>query len=111
MSKIQSGKIPVMERTLVKKSEAEWNTYRTRFLVRARRLSRPMAFVDALGREHRGRRGDYLMESSEGLLRIAPRKFFEHAYVPIETLRLDIGMLAAARGEKNRGTTRGPFLG
>lgn len=62
---------------------ADWQVYRTRFLVRARRLTEPMAFIDALGREHCGRPGDYLVESSDGLRRIAPREIFEDIYVPM----------------------------
>jgi hypothetical protein len=61
-----------------------WNTYPTRFLVRARQLSEPLAFTDPLGREHRGRPGDYLVQSSEGLLRFAPREIFEDVYVAME---------------------------
>ena len=61
-----------------------WNTYRTRFLVRAQQLTEPLAFTDSLGREHHGRPGDYLVQSSEGLLRIAPREIFEDVYVVME---------------------------
>ena len=61
-----------------------WNTYRTRFLVRAKQLTEPLAFTDPLGREHHGRPGDYLVQSSEGLLRIAPREIFEDVYVVME---------------------------
>jgi hypothetical protein len=57
-----------------------WNTYRTRFLVQARQLTDPLTFTDALGREHHGNPGDYLVQSSEGL-RIAPREIFEDVYV------------------------------
>ena len=60
-----------------------WNTYRTRFLVRAKQLTEPLTFTDPLGREHRGSPGDYLVRSSEGLLRIAPREIFEDVYVPL----------------------------
>ncbi|HZP17680.1 MAG TPA: hypothetical protein VFB00_06935 [Terriglobales bacterium] len=62
----------------------DWNVYRTRFLVRAKRLTQPLAFTDPLGREHRGQPGDYLVQSSEGLLRIAPKEIFEDVYVPLE---------------------------
>jgi len=62
-------------------SDDNWNVYRTRFLVRARQLTEPMTFTDPLGREHRGRPGDYLVQSSEGLLRVAPREIFEDVYV------------------------------
>ena len=59
----------------------EWKVYRTRFLIRARQLTEPLMFVDALGREHCGAAGDYLLETSDGLRRIAPREFFEDVYV------------------------------
>jgi len=62
------------------KSE-EWKTYRTRFLVKARRLSSNLSFIDSLGRQHSGRKGDYLVESSEGVISIAPRQIFEDIYV------------------------------
>jgi hypothetical protein len=61
----------------------EWNTYRTRFLVKARQLSSNLSFTDVLDRQHSGRKGDYLVESSDGVLRIAPRQIFEDIYVPI----------------------------
>jgi hypothetical protein len=60
------------------------NIYRTRFLVRAKQLTEPLAFTDRLGREHHGRPGDYLVQSSEGVLRIAPREIFEDVYVIME---------------------------
>jgi hypothetical protein len=59
----------------------QWKTYRTRFLVKARRLSSNLTFVDSLGRQHSGRKGDYLVESSEGVISIAPRRIFEDIYV------------------------------
>ena len=62
----------------------DWHTYRTRFLVRAKQLTEPLAFTDSLNREHHGRPGDYLVRSSEGLLRIAPREIFEDVYVPMD---------------------------
>jgi hypothetical protein len=62
----------------------DWNIYRTRFLVRARQLTQPLAFIDPLGREQRGSPGDYLVQSSEGLLRIAPREIFEDVYVLLQ---------------------------
>jgi hypothetical protein len=67
----------------VRKAESEWQVYRTRFLIRARQLTGPLEFRDALGREHRGQRGDYLVESSDGTQRIAPREIFEDVYVPM----------------------------
>ena len=63
------------------KAASPWQVYRTRFLVRARRLTRPLVFVDALGREHRGEKDDYLVKSAEGARSIAPRKIFEDIYV------------------------------
>jgi hypothetical protein len=65
------------------KAESGWQVYRTRFLVRAKQLTGPLEFRDALGREHRGQKGDYLVESSDGLTSIAPRKIFEDVYVPM----------------------------
>ena len=63
------------------KHESDWKTYRTRFLIRARQLTEPLVFRDALGREHRGDVNDYLVESSDGTRRIAPRAIFEDIYV------------------------------
>jgi hypothetical protein len=60
-----------------------WTVYRTRFLVRARQLSQALSFTDILGREHHGEPGDYLVESSDGFRRIAPRTIFEDVYVPL----------------------------
>jgi hypothetical protein len=62
---------------------SEWKTYRTRFLVKAKRLGASLSFTDALGRQHSGRRGDYLVESADGVLSIAPRQIFEDIYVPM----------------------------
>jgi hypothetical protein len=61
---------------------AQWKTYRTRFLVTAKQLSSNLTFTDSLGRQHSGRKGDYLVES-DGMLRIAPRQLFEDIYVPL----------------------------
>src|SRR3984957_12876911 len=60
-----------------------WTTYRTRFLVQAKQLTTSLTFTDSLGRQHSGRKGDYLVESSDGVLRIAPRQIFEDIYVPL----------------------------
>jgi hypothetical protein len=59
----------------------EWKTYRTRFLVKSKQLTSNLTFVDHLGRQHNGRKGDYLVESSDGVLSIAPRRIFEDIYV------------------------------
>ena len=61
----------------------EWKTYRTRFLVKAKQLRSSLSFVDPLGRQHSGRKGDYLVESSDGVVSIAPRQIFEDIYVAI----------------------------
>ncbi len=80
------------------KHESEWSTYRTRFLIKAKQLTRPLEFVDALGREHTGKKGDYLMEWCDGLRRIAPREFFEDVYVPMDSvLPEDVVTLAPLR--------------
>ena len=71
----------------------EWKTYRTRFLVRAKQLSSSLSFTDHLGRQHCGRKGDYLVESCDGVLSIAPRQIFEDVYV---------AMIASGDPEPNR---------
>ena len=76
-------------------SDDEWSVYRTRFLVRAKQLTETLVFIDALGREHRGAPGDYVVQSSEGLLRIAPREIFEDVYVP---LRPELGLQTIPAG-------------
>ena len=58
-----------------------WTIYRTRFLIKAKQLTEPLMFVDALGREHRGQPGDYLIESSDGRRSIQRREIFEDIYV------------------------------
>jgi len=68
----------------VKAMPSEWKTYRTRFLIRARQLDQPLTFVDCIGREHSGVTGDYLVLSSDGSRRIAPREIFEDIYVPMD---------------------------
>jgi len=67
----------------VSNAASEWRIYRTRFLISARQLTESFSLVDALGREHHGEPGDYLVESSDGAQRIAPREVFEDIYVPI----------------------------
>ena len=63
----------------------EWKTYRTRFLVRAKQLNSNLSFIDSLGRQHSGRKGDYLVETVDGVISIAPRRIFEDIYVPMLT--------------------------
>jgi hypothetical protein len=67
------------------KTTTPWVTYRTRFVVRAKQLSTSLTFADNLGRQHSGRKGDYLVESNDGILRIAPRQIFEDIYVPLSS--------------------------
>jgi len=78
---------PKIERTFPTENPtqppSDWLTYRTRFTIRARILSAPLSFVDALGREQNGKRGDYLVESN-GMVTITPRHIFEDVYVPLE---------------------------
>ncbi len=66
------------------KATAPWITYRTRFLIKAKQLTTSLTFIDLLGRHQSGRKGDYLVESSEGVLSIAPRQIFEDIYVPLQ---------------------------
>ena len=83
MEKFDNRKIssPSPRVTHVKTSATEWNIYRTRFLIKAKQLTLPLMFVDALGREHRGQPGDYLVESSDGSRTIQPRQIFQDIYV------------------------------
>ena len=67
----------------MRNSPSAWNIYRTRFLIKAKQLDEPLAFVDALGREQRGHPGDYLVESSDGSRSIQRREIFEDIYVPM----------------------------
>jgi len=76
-----SFSLPPKGRWNVRKTSAVWKIYRTRFLIKARQLTQPLIFIDALGREHHGEAGDYLVESSDGSRRIAPRRIFEDVYV------------------------------
>ena len=76
---------PPRVETKVNKPSADWNVYRTRFLVRAKQLTEPLSFIDALGREHSGAVGDYLVEWSDGSRRVAPRQIFEDVYVRMES--------------------------
>ena len=68
------------------KSE-QWKTYRTRFLVKAKKLNSGLSFIDHLGRQHCGRKGDYLVESCDGVLSIAPKQIFEDIYVAMAVKR------------------------
>jgi hypothetical protein len=69
----------------VNRTNQHWKVYRSKLLIKAKQLTYPLTFVDALGREHRGQPGDYLMEWSKGLLRIVPQEFFEDAYIPLKS--------------------------
>ena len=74
--------------------EIQWTIYRTRFLVRARQLTQPLVFIDALGREQSGRPGDSLVESSDGIKRVTPQAIFEDIYVPLTDTHGVPGVLA-----------------
>jgi hypothetical protein len=65
------------------KEATEWKTYRTRFLIKAKQLTSNLSFTDSLGRQHSGHKGDYLVESFDGVLCIHPRQIFEDVYVPM----------------------------
>jgi hypothetical protein len=81
-----------------------WTTYRTRFLVKAKQLNTSLSFTDGLGRQHSGRKGDYLVESSDGILRIAPRQIFEDIYVPLADSVLPAGVSVADRHDEAAST-------
>lgn len=82
---------------------AEWKTYRTRFLIKAKQLSSSLSFVDALGRQHSGRKGDYLVESSDGVISIAPRQIFEDIYVAMALDETEKNADAAVRTSQCNG--------
>ena len=75
-------------------SENQWTVYRTRFLVRARQLTEPLVFTDALGREQSGRPGDYLVESCGGIVRITTQALFEDIYVALAPAHGTAGVLS-----------------
>jgi hypothetical protein len=75
---------PKLNQSNSHETSCDWQTYRTRFTVRARTLSAPLSFVDGLGREQSGKIGDYLVESN-GVVTITPRRIFEDVYVALET--------------------------
>jgi hypothetical protein len=101
---------PIKGKWTVRKNSAAWKIYRTRFLIKAQQLNQSLLIVDALGREHRGQAGDYLVESSDGSRRIAPRLIFEDVYVAmrpadeLERSQLDPGVSAPEL--KRRATPR-----
>jgi hypothetical protein len=80
----------------VSKTANTWQIYRTRFLIRARQLTKSLVFVDPLGREHRGKKGDYLVESSDGARNITPRQIFEDIYVALGSPRPTLALNPSA---------------
>ncbi len=92
--------------------DSDWKVYRTRFLVRAKQLAEPLVFVDALGREHHGNKGDYLVESSDGCRRIAPQEIFEDVYVPMHGSRDQWPLICRREWSlaEHRRPARGPLL-
>jgi hypothetical protein len=81
----------------------DWQTYRTRFTIRARILSAPLSFVDALGREQNGKRGDYLVESN-GMVTITSRHIFEDVYVALDPAQTSAETIALGGREQNSGS-------
>ncbi len=59
----------------------DWKIYRTRFLVRATKLTETTVIVDEWGKPQTGQPGDYLVQCSDGTHRISPRHIFEDVYV------------------------------
>ena len=84
----------------------DWTIYRTRFLVKAKQLTEPMTIVDVLGHEHKGSPGDYLVESSDGSRRIAPRHIFEDVYVPLRRTEEQPSLLPSRTRRETYGTNR-----
>ena len=74
-----------------------WKTYRTEYLVKATQLSHEYSLIDSTGRVLTGQPGDYLVENSDGCLRIARREVFEDVYAELETENAsDVGLSVAA---------------
>lgn len=66
------------------KTRQDWKIYRTKYLVKARKLTEKYSIIDSTGRVLAGQPGDYLVESSDGSLRITRREVFEDVYVELE---------------------------
>jgi hypothetical protein len=84
----------------VRNTSAVWKMYRTRFLVKARQLTTPLRFLDALGREQRGQVGDYLVEASDGSRSIQRRQIFEDIYVAMGTPDESVSQLKTSGGSQ-----------
>jgi len=65
----------------VKKTANNWNVYCTRFLIKAKQLDSPLTFMDTLGHEHHGDKGDYFVEGVDGRQTILTRQLFEDVYI------------------------------
>ncbi len=63
----------------------DWKIYRTRFLVKATKLTETTVIVDELGKFQTGQPGDYLVQCSDGSHRISPRHVFEDVYVEMSS--------------------------
>ena len=90
------------------KATTSWITYRTRFLVKAKQLTSSLTFTDVLGRQHSGCKGDYLVESSDGVLRIQPRQIFEDIYVALLTGETQTGETRAGETPSSEATPPQP---
>jgi hypothetical protein len=73
-----------------------WKIYRTKYLVKAKQLSRKYSVIDSTGRVLTAQPGDYLVENSDGSLRIARREVFEDVYAELETENTSDGGLSVA---------------
>jgi hypothetical protein len=82
-----------IERKITMKFKSQWSVYRTRFLVRARQLTEPLIFINAVGREQIGQPGDYLVEFSDGIRRTITQTLFEDVYVPVAQINGAPGVL------------------
>jgi hypothetical protein len=80
----------------------QWKTYRTRFLIKAKQLNAALSFTDPLGRTHCGRKGDYLVESYEGVVSITPRQIFEDIYVAMAEAEVSSACGRTPEGLVNR---------
>jgi hypothetical protein len=67
------------------KTMQSWKIYRTKYLVKAKQLSEKYSLIDSTGRVLAGEPGDYVVENSDGSLRITRREVFEDVYVELES--------------------------
>jgi hypothetical protein len=103
---LRLARMKAIETKAAETKTSQWLTYRTRFLVKAKQLTCSLVFTDSLGRQHSGRKGDYLVESSDGVLSIAPRQIFEDVYVSMPGAKAESAQVGNGLGPDERARVR-----